>query len=344
MKAFRNILSLICISALLLGCIPFAASAMTIYNGDFGYEFDTYFHTAALVDYKGTDSVINIPEYFRTFPVTVIERDAFINNTTAEEIHIPSTVTTIKDDAFSNCTALQSITIPSTVTSVGTNICMNCTALESVEYLAGSSVVSGAFAGCASLTSVTLGAGITSLDSGAFARCTSLADLSFLSQITTLGDAVFYGNHLTNIELPATITTLPYYSFAYSDTLNQVLIPGTVTEIHPNAFTGSDHVVIYCYSGSAAHQFAADYSIPYVLLDAPGYCLGDVDGDNVVDTVDATWIQRHLALIYVPDTCDVTHADVDGDEDITIVDVTLIKRFDAQFEIDYPIGQWVSLS
>lgn len=41
----------------------------------------------------------------------------------------------------------------------------------------------------------------------------------------------------------------------------------SVTEISENAFEGSDSVVIHCYTDSAAHVFAVDNEIDFLLLD-----------------------------------------------------------------------------
>lgn len=341
MKILKAFLSFV-IMALMLCCIPLSVGALTIYDGDFGYEVDTYTHTATLVDYKGTDAEVHIPEYYRTYPVAVIAKSAFTGNNTAEKIYIPSTTTTLSEGAFSYCSALRELTVPSTVTNVGTNLCMDCYSLQKVVYESGTVVASGAFAGCISLNEVTLSDNITRLNTGAFSRCTSLSDISFARNVTSFGDSVFYGSAFTKVEIPDGVTTLPYYSFAYSDTPSKVLIPQTVTEIHPNAFTGSDNVVIYCYTDSAAHQFAEEYSIPYVLLDGPGYYLGDVDTNNAVEIIDATYLQRHLALVSIPEECVILHGDVDGDGEITIIDATIIRRFIADFDVDFPVGEWIA--
>lgn len=71
-----------------------------------------------------------------------------------------------------------------------------------------------------------------------------------------------------------------------------------------------------------------------------GYILGDVDGDGEVEPLDATWIQRMLALVPLGDfTFDELAADVDGDGDVTTVDATLIQRYLAHMPVDYPIGE-----
>ena len=72
------------------------------------------------------------------------------------------------------------------------------------------------------------------------------------------------------------------------------------------------------------------------------YLLGDADGDGEVNIIDATVIQRTLAGIALPSSCDEEAADVDGDGEITIIDVTCIQRYLAGIEVPYAIGEWVN--
>ncbi|MBQ3331705.1 MAG: hypothetical protein IJG87_11085 [Ruminococcus sp.] len=67
--------------------------------------------------------------------------------------------------------------------------------------------------------------------------------------------------------------------------------------------------------------------------------LGDVDGDGDVTILDVTYIQRHLAGIFIPFEFDDTVANVDKDDSVTIIDVTLIQRWLVGIYPDDQIGQ-----
>ena len=82
------------------------------------------------------------------------------------------------------------------------------------------------------------------------------------------------------------------------------------------------------------------YYCIYVDMNYAVYKLGDVNNDDEVDTVDATFIQRYATKVAVPFSEDVMmQGDVDGDGEATIVDATYIQRFATNIAVPYPIGE-----
>lgn len=72
------------------------------------------------------------------------------------------------------------------------------------------------------------------------------------------------------------------------------------------------------------------------------YILGDVDGDEAVDVVDATFIQRYATHIKINiSESQLMHGDIDGDGDVSAVDATFIQRYSTHIATTYPIGEWV---
>ena len=67
--------------------------------------------------------------------------------------------------------------------------------------------------------------------------------------------------------------------------------------------------------------------------------LGDADGDGNVTIIDATWIQRYLADIKVPNAFNEAAADADADGEISIIDATWIQRWLSGMKIPYSIGE-----
>ena len=235
-----------------------------------------------------------------------------------------------------------------------------------------------AFWNCTNLSgSLTLPASITKVETAAFQDCTSLESVSIMTTDSNVPNQCFYGcTSLSSVTLGENITRIGYLAFANCPNLTYVEIPAGVTVIESTAFDG-DTITLGVYTDSAAHQFAVNNDIPFILLDAPvvpteppteapteaptepvipteeptiapteqptettGYYLGDVNGDNAVDVIDSTLIQRYLASVAYPDTCVMMHGDVDGDGVVTILDATYIGRYNARIEVRYPIGEW----
>jgi hypothetical protein len=72
-----------------------------------------------------------------------------------------------------------------------------------------------------------------------------------------------------------------------------------------------------------------------------GIILGDADGDGTVTILDATYIQRRLARLSVPNTFNEKAACVGGGETLDITDATFIQRFLASLQCPDGIGKTI---
>ena len=238
----------------------------------------------------------------------------------------------------------------------------------------------GKFAFCDSVLEgyLNIPARVTNVGVAAFQHC-NISELDFSSSSGIVPAQCFqYCENLHTVVLSDHITTIERYAFRGCAGLTNVTISATVTTINPTAFNGCEDLVIYCYAGSYAQQYAEEKGIEYELLippedptdpptepptdaptdaptepmtDAPteaptadgSYLLGDVDGNGDVDALDATLILRYCAGIDIklPDD-QVMHGDVDSDGDISVIDATLILRFVADIHTPYPIGESIS--
>ena len=70
--------------------------------------------------------------------------------------------------------------------------------------------------------------------------------------------------------------------------------------------------------------------------------LGDVDSDDTVTILDATFIQRKLASIPIPFEFNEIIADTDGDGSVSIIDATYIQRWLASLKTNENIGKPIS--
>ena len=234
-----------------------------------------------------------------------------------------------------------------------------------------------AFKGCTELTGmINLPENLSVLGTAAFQE-SAIKSIAFNITASHIPNQCCYKcSELSAVSLGGTIKTIGDYAFANCPKLTYIELPRSVESISDVAFY-KDNITLGVYTDSAAHQFAVNNDIPFILLDAPvvpteppteapteaptepvipteeptiapteqptetsGYYLGDVNGDNAVDVIDSTLIQRYLASVTYPETCVMMHGDVDGDGVVTILDATYISRYNARIDVRYPIGEW----
>ena len=82
--------------------------------GDFTYSGTD---EITISSYNGTDTVVNVPSYVGTAPVTTIADSAFAGNTAITKVVIPDTVTEMGEGVFAGCTSLTELVLPSAGTA-----------------------------------------------------------------------------------------------------------------------------------------------------------------------------------------------------------------------------------
>ena len=234
----------------------------------------------ALAECGFTD--ITIPD-----SVTSIGASAFAGSNLTS-IAIPSSVISIGERAFSE-TGLTYVTIPESVTDIGTYVFADCVSLTGAKFPSNMTAIAGGmFSGCTALTDIPNSDYITSIDNYAFSKCTGLADLTIPENITEIGSYAFSGCDLTSLTIPASVTeigdkafsendkltsagpvgggydyefgwtdTIPSRAFAACDnSLYSVVIPGSITYVGRNAFSG-------CKRLKSAGPIGGDYDIQF---------------------------------------------------------------------------------
>ena len=124
------------------------------------------------------------------------------------------------------------------------------------------------FRNCTSLGELNLPDSIITINSYAFYGCSGFRLLNLNDSLETIGAYAFYGcNGLVSLVLNDGLKTLSDHSFANCANLTTVSVPKSVTTVHSQCFANCPKIVLYCYSGSAAHQAAEQAGYNYVLLD-----------------------------------------------------------------------------
>ena len=337
MKKLHQIIAMILALTLLSTVVCVSFNAATIFKQDgFLYAY-TASSKADLYGRETTDPDLVIPKEFNEHYIPDIVDSAFMGDENIQTL------------SFSKAILLERI---------GYYAFSNCVNLSGTMYISGrlSEIGTSAFQGCSSLESV----------------------IYRNNLITVVSDQCFYNcTSLSYVELPEKLMLIDKYAFA-NTAIKEITIPKSVTYIDKTAFDGCEGLVINCYTGSFAQQFAEENGIDYVLLDAPaptepptepetepvtepatepetvpvtepatellGYILGDVDNNDAVESIDATWIQRYSVQMELPiPEENMVQGDVDGDGETKIYDVTFIQRYVVDIPTPYPIGEFIAI-
>lgn len=194
-----------------------------------------------------------------------INLSAFRGCIALKSISIPASVISIGDNAFYGCTAMATLTIANGPTSIGSSAFYNCDALTSVTTPASVTSIGGyAFYNCNKLATVKISSGTTSVGSYAFNNCDALTSVTIPATVTSLGDYCFYDcDALKTITVPEGTSTIGYAIFRYCDALATVKLPSTLVNIGNYAFNNCPKVTVQVPSGSTAHSWCVNNSIPY---------------------------------------------------------------------------------
>ena len=97
-------------------------------NGDFGF-FIINQEELMITKYTGSDTVIEIPESYKNYKVTVIGASVF-NNSKITEVTIPSSIKQIEDYAFSSCHSLTKVNLTEGLEILNNSVFFNCSELQ----------------------------------------------------------------------------------------------------------------------------------------------------------------------------------------------------------------------
>lgn len=148
-------------------------------NGDFGF-FIINQEELMITKYTGSDTVIEIPESYKNYKVTVIGASVF-NNSKITEVTIPSSIKQIEDYAFSSCHSLTKVNLTEGLEILNSSVFFNCSELREIKLPSTLKEIGPrAFSGAALNNVVLPDSGkLTKIDEYAFISRVSLQTLQF---------------------------------------------------------------------------------------------------------------------------------------------------------------------
>lgn len=288
-KIRRFIAILLCVTSVMILCMPSESSYASVQVGDYEIDGDT------LIKYTGTGDMITLPNTIRK-----IGKDAFSGNTSLLKVIIPDSVRDIDFAAFENCTGLMQVVIPESVKSIGSSAFSGCEQLQYINIPSKCRQIgSAAFAKCGKLATVSVSPGndtyvcvdgvlyskdgkkviqylagrtrssynmpstVESIEEYSFWGAGQLADLSLSSKLKEIPEYAFANcSGLNNVVLPYNVESLMAYSFSDCYNLRNVIIPDSVGYVDEKAFYLTDNVTVNYYDSDEARKNVEAAGVP----------------------------------------------------------------------------------
>lgn len=190
--------------------------------------------------------------------------------------------TVIADGAFSGCKANQ-VTLASQTATIGNNAFKDCKRLTRIKFSSNLEYIGkSAFENCTSLVNIALPEKDIQMYASAF------YNTGYYNKTENWNkDILYYNTIAIGINEDCSVAeiadgTTKIIAEALLD--KDVVIPESVTDISPEAFTDKDSVTIYGYAGTYAQEYATAYDIKFV--DLSSLLKGDVNFDGNIDRTD----------------------------------------------------------
>jgi len=183
-----------------------------------------------------------------------------------------------------------------------------------------------AFKDCKGISNVVeIPESVSVVGNGAFQGCSSMTGVVYKANLDTIYAQTFYDcSSLSSVVLPENLKTIEKFAFGNCTSLERLDIPQSVTDINPTAFYNDTNLVLGVYKDSYALQYAEENEIDHIVLD--GDKIGDVNGDGVVDILDATEIQKYAAesTNFTPEQFEI--GDINKDGYCDVIDALLVQK------------------
>lgn len=129
----------------------------------------------------------------------------YLNNSSIDDLVLPSSVTQLPKAAFAYCNSISSVTLPNGLSTIS----------------------SEAFRDCHNLTEITIPNGVTRVEADAFKECRRLKTISFPDSVNEIGDQAFRGcTSLSSVAIGQNLTKIGSSAFSEAYKLKDVYYTG----------------------------------------------------------------------------------------------------------------------
>lgn len=175
---------------------------------------------------------VHIPSSVKT-----LEKGAFTNCYSLQELTFSEGAEKISEGAFACCDSLLSVSLPNSVKTIESYAFFECYSIESVSFGKNVETIGDyAFYSCNVLRSAELPESVKELGTGTFAACERLTEITLSKSLTEIPENCFTGSGLNSITIPEGIKTIAPYAFCRCSELSEIKIPSSVASVGEKAF------------------------------------------------------------------------------------------------------------
>jgi len=173
----------------------------------------------------------------------ILPAKIFNGATYVEEVVLPSGLEEIGELAFVDCEKLETIQLPDSITIIGKAAFRNAKALKNVKLPSKLKTIgSCAFTNCSRITEMTIPATLTTVTDveSPFSECPTLKKVVFEEGMTKIPASILKGATSVNeVSLPGTVTEIEKLAFCETKELKAIALPNGITSIGNYAFRNS---------------------------------------------------------------------------------------------------------
>lgn len=200
----------------------------------------------------------------KTYTVTAIGAQAFMDNRLIVSVSIPSTVKIIGYASFFTCTSLTTITDTSNVVTIMDYAFYGCIRLGSIDIPKAVTIEYKAFNSCLNLSSANISNVVTIGDS-VFGGCGNLGNVD-ISKVVTIGNSAFSGSKkFTSLILPDTLKTIGSYAFTGLNV--PTTVPASVTSMGERVFDSAGSITLTFKCKVVGVKATYQSSVTRIILD-----------------------------------------------------------------------------
>ena len=266
-----------------------------------------------------TETVV-VPDEINGYPVTAIEREAFMYASVTEVV-LPDSIEFIDENAFGNCQYLEKINLPENLKYMGmyafagsgiSEIEINCPHITVPMFaftwcnnltdvtLNVKAVGEKAFRGCANLKNVEFGNMMNKISADAFYNCGAIENIQLPANLKIIGTAAFAGatefggSGIKSITIPPTVELLGALPRATGEAPTSVIyVPSTDPLTDEPVCVFDTDCVINGWYNTEAHRYALEWGLKFNPMDED-VAYGDTNLDGEISMADMVLLQSYL--------------------------------------------------